>query len=450
MLVGIGLNGVHEGVEIEVRPGSKRLGHAAGQVGQRFFLGLGAGPLEPFQPGRAQVDGKAQWPFHNHLPVAEGLVGEDLGFLGFNWIDHQIADGADVFLGELAVLLAEVAPQRHVPFGGVDELDLAPALFIFAVGEHPDVGGDAGVVEHVLRQGDDGLQPVVLDDPAADIALALTGVAGEERRAVVDLGDAAAEAGGVLHLGELVDQEHELTVRGAGDHLVFRVAAVLGDKARVLDVALAAQTLQIGLPAFAIGRIGEHEVELLRREGIAGERGTILDVVDFSPFALQQQVGLGNGIGLGLNLLAVKVDLHSFLIMLCQFRQAFLGHGQHAAGAAGPVVNKVGARFDIVGHRQEDQVGHELDHIAGREVLSGLFVVLLVEAADQLLEDGAHGVVVERRKDLVAVHVLHRFGAEVDAAVEKLLDQVAEDVGLDQRGDLVAEFELVEDLLDVG
>ena len=66
--------------------------------------------------------------------------------------------------------------------------------------EHPDVGGDAGVVEHVERQGDDGLQPVVLDDPAADVALALAGVAGEERRAVVHLGDAAAELRAVLHL----------------------------------------------------------------------------------------------------------------------------------------------------------------------------------------------------------------------------------------------------------
>ena len=77
--------------------------------------------------------------------------------------------------------------------GGVDELHLALAVLGLAVGEHPDVGGDAGVVEHVQRQGDDGLQPVVLDDPAADVALALAGVAGEERRAVVDLGDAAAE-----------------------------------------------------------------------------------------------------------------------------------------------------------------------------------------------------------------------------------------------------------------
>ena len=94
---------------------------------------------------------------------------------------------------QLAVLLAEVLAQRLEPLRGVDELHLALAVRGLAVGQHPDVGGDAGVVEHVERQGDDGLQPVVLDDPAADVALALAGVAGEERRAVVHLGDAAAE-----------------------------------------------------------------------------------------------------------------------------------------------------------------------------------------------------------------------------------------------------------------
>ena len=59
-------------------------------------------------------------------------------------------------------------------------------------------------------------------------------------------------------------------------------------------------------------------------------------------------------------------------------------------------------------------------------------------------------MVVERREQFAAVCVLDRVGAEVDAIVEELLDQVAEDVRLDQRGDLVAEFELVEDLLHVG
>ena len=78
-------------------------------------------------------------------------------------------------------------------FVAVDEPDLAPPVRGLPVRQHPDVGGDAGVVEHVERQGDDGFQPVVLDDPTPDVALALAGVAGEQGTAVVDLGDSAAE-----------------------------------------------------------------------------------------------------------------------------------------------------------------------------------------------------------------------------------------------------------------
>ena len=62
----------------------------------------------------------------------------------------------------------------------VDELHLAPALGDLLVGQHPDVGRDAGVVEHVCRQGDDGLQQVTLQNVAADLALAAARAAREQ------------------------------------------------------------------------------------------------------------------------------------------------------------------------------------------------------------------------------------------------------------------------------
>ena len=55
----------------------------------------------------------------------------------------------------------------------------------------------------------------------------------------MNLSNAATETGGVFHLGKLVDQEHELPVAGTGDHLVFRIIAMLSDKTRVPDVVLA-------------------------------------------------------------------------------------------------------------------------------------------------------------------------------------------------------------------
>ena len=256
------------------------------------------------------------------------------------------------------------------PGGGVDELDLAAAVLRLAVGQHPDVGGDAGVVEHVQRQGDDRLQPVVLDDPAADVALALAGVAGEERRAVVHLGDAAAERRVVLHLAEHVDQEHQLAVAGAGDEAELRVAGVLDDEARVAHVALAAHAFEVGLPALAVGRVGEHEVELAGGEAVLREGRAEAEVLGLFAFALEQQVGLGDGVGLRVHLLAVEVDGDVLAVLAGQLAQPLLRHGEHAAGAAGAVVDEVGAGLDLVGDRQEDEVGHQLHDVARGEVLA--------------------------------------------------------------------------------
>jgi hypothetical protein len=59
-------------------------------------------------------------------------------------------------------------------------------------------------------------------------------------------------------------------------------------------------------------------------------------------------------------------------------------------------------------------------------------------------------VVVERWQAFGAIGVEHWLRAEVDRMFEELLDEAAENVGLDQGGDLVAELELVEDFLDIG
>ena len=284
------------------------------------------------------------------------------------------------------------------PLRRVDQLHLAAAVLGLAVREHPDVGRDAGVVEHVQRQGDDRLEPVVLDDVAADVALALARVAGEERAAVVHLGDPAAELRLVLHLRDEVREEEHLPVARAGHERVLGVAVVLDDEARILDPALAAHPLEVALPALAVRRIREHEVELARGERVVRERrvlGAADDVVGRLALALQQQVGLGDRVGLAVDLLAVEVDRDVLAVVGGEVEQRVLGDGQHPAGAAGAVVDQVGARLDLVGDRQEDQRRHQLDRVARRPVLAGLLVVLLVEAADELLEHRAHRVVVE-------------------------------------------------------
>ena len=83
-------------------------------------------------------------------------------------------------------------------------------------------------------------------------------------------------------------------------------------------------------------------------------------------------------------------------------------------------------------------------------MLPGLLVVLLVEAADELLEDGAHAVVVQAFQTHRAVPVQDRSGAEVDRLVEELPQQETQRVCFHQGRNLVAELELLQYLLDVG
>ena len=83
-------------------------------------------------------------------------------------------------------------------------------------------------------------------------------------------------------------------------------------------------------------------------------------------------------------------------------------------------------------------------------MLARFLVVLLVEATDKLLEDGAHPVVVQALQAHGTVRVEDGPGAEVDRAVEELFQEEAEDVGFDQGRNLVVKLELLQDLLDVG
>ena len=115
-------------------------------------------------------------------------------------VGHRLDDVLGAVQGDLAALVAQALAHRRPEGCRVDELHLALSRIRLPVADDPDIGADASVVEDLVRQGDDPLQPVALDDPAADVALALAGVAGEERAAVVHLSDAAAEGGLGVHL----------------------------------------------------------------------------------------------------------------------------------------------------------------------------------------------------------------------------------------------------------
>ena len=168
--------------------------------------------------------------------------------------------------------------------------------------KHPDVGADAGVVKKLLRQRDQGFEVIVLQDPAADLAFAGAGVAGEERRAVHDDADAAGPLVRVVHPAEHVLEEQELAV---ADPRQTGLESILGR-----PCGLGPDCLLIEVPVLAIRRIGEEVVERAVGVAVMGQSAAEGDVVGVAAIgALDVQVGLADRERLRVDFLAEQVDV---------------------------------------------------------------------------------------------------------------------------------------------
>ena len=98
--------------------------------------------------------------------------------------------------------------------------------------------------------------------------------------------------------------------------------------------------------------------------------------------------------------------------------------------------------------RDEDEICHEFYDVARRPVLPRLFVVVLVEFADEFFKDRAHAVIVKPRvQELFFLRVLiDRIGAEVDVRGGEFFDDGAEDVRVVHGINLYAKFEFIQNL----
>ena len=210
-----------------------------------------------------------------------------------------------------------------------------------------------------------------------------------------------------------------MPVARTGDQRQF--LSVMHDfETRVSHAVLAAHRLEVLLPTLPVRRVGEHEVELLRREGVVRERGPLRaadDVVGALALALQQHVCLADSIGFWVDFLAVEQALDLLVALVGDCGECLFSDRQHSARAAGAVVEQVCAGLDLGLDRQEHEVRHQSHCVARGPVLARLLVVLLVELAHQLFEDRTHRVVV------------YACRREVDVGVEELSDQSAERVG---------------------
>ncbi len=182
------------------------------------------------------------------------------------------------------------------------------------------------------------------------------------------------------------------------------------------------------LPFHAERRVGEQVVEGLPRKVVLRERVAHPDAG--CVLTLQHHVGAAHRIGLSIQFLPEYLQPR----LRVEVAQMVLGDGEHAARPAGWVEEgldhaRLGQQAVVL---DEEEVDHEPDDLAGREMLTRSLVGELRESADQLLVQVAH------------LQVADRLGMQVDLA-EPGNDEV-EQVRTIKPVDLGPEVELVEDI----
>ena len=283
----------------------------------------------------------------------------------------------------------------------------------------------------MFRQGDDRFQPVLLDDPLADVAFPVARVAGEQGRAVEDDCNAAASVLGGSHLVEHVLQKQQGSVvdaRQSGSETAIK--AVVFDF--FFDVAF------LLFPFDAEGWVGEHVVEspffflIVFVEAVGGEGVAQHDVV--GGVAFDEHVRFANGPRFVVPVLTEQLG-GGFVVEL--FDVAF-GNTEHAAGSTGGVVDGFDdVAFAKIGFGGEQQVDHQADDFARREVFSGFFVGLFRTDPDEFFKDVAH---------LRFVDGVYR---EVEFGTGKGFDDFKQQVLLRHFGDLLVEGKTVQNVPNV-
>jgi len=195
---------------------------------------------------------------------------------------------------------------------------------------------------------------------------------------------------------------------------------------------LAPDGILLRLPFDAKRRIGQHVIEPLPGEPVVRKAVRKHDMVDVVP--LDQHVAAAHRVGFRVVVLPERLQAGVGV----QFPQVLVRHGQHAPGPTRRVQHRLDdplASQDVA-VRLEQQVHHQPDNLAGREVVARRLVGRFAESPDQFLEDVAH------------LDVGHRIGVQVDVA--ELRHHQEQPVMLVQLGDVLLEGKPLEDAPHVG
>ena len=368
-------------------------------------------------------------PFHDDLAVPEFLLSEDLAFavhaalVAVHRAVPEFAvgphDQAPAQVGDVVALGADGFAAGLVAAACVDELHPSGARCGLVLAEDPDIRGDAGVHELVGGKLHDGVEPVVFEDIAADLAGAASRVAGEQRRTVLNDRHFPVRR----ELGKAVQNKELLSVADLRESR--------REPPQFAASGLRLNRFLLPFPVDAEGGIRNAVAEGIAAEFVVGQGVAESHVVGIS--APDHHVRLGNGEGGGVELLSEAGHLN----LGVQLVNAFLHTGKHLARAHGHVVDRhvPGGGQVRVG---EEQIGHEVDDVAAGEMRPGFLPEGFGKPAHKILED------------IAAVHRADAVGAEVSLRGVEFLDDEIKGVALHHPLDDVIEVEFLEHILHVG
>lgn len=365
-----------------------------------------------------------------------GVIDDAAEFFLLRPPDQRVGKTLDAFLGNevLGVALFE-------DLAGIDEEDLALALLRLGLVQKQHNAGGGGVVEEVLRQVEDALDQVAVQEPLADrlflvgagIARAAGGGAGVEDdggaalviEAGMDVLDPAPVGGGFA--GET----------GPGGEAVEFVGIVVG----------------LVEPVLVPHGIGDDAVEGAEFAAFVPELGVLEGVadLDLALHVVDDHVHVGHGPGLGGVFLAEQFERGGFCACGCLLHRDLAFH-EEAAGTAGGVVD-FHARLGLEHARHEGADlwrGVEFPGALAAplgELADEVFVALADDVGLDVIEPealGADGLDEVGEAVIAEVALAVSRGVEVHAVDDALQERVfsgdGPHVGGDALADLIGEF----------
>ena len=157
-----------------------------------------------------------QGTFYNNFPVSEIFIIQ-IHIVLIRLVGAvQAHQFRTIFRADHVALVAETLAHLFIETGSVDQTHFSFPSVLFAVGQNPDISGNAGVVEQLIRKANNSLQQIIFNNPAADFTFSASGITGEHWRTVKYNTDATSTFFRRVHFGNQMLEKQERAVRDAG------------------------------------------------------------------------------------------------------------------------------------------------------------------------------------------------------------------------------------------